>query len=67
VIERLRDRNHPATNAVDGAQVGAVVDAHLGGTPGLGDVMWLLSNLYLWHEVAFTRGRSDAPAVAVRA
>jgi asparagine synthase (glutamine-hydrolysing) len=67
VIERLRDRNHAAANAVDAAQVRAVVDAHLAGTPGLGDVLWLLTNLYLWHEVTFTRGRSDMPAIAGRA
>lgn len=53
IVERLRDSRHPATGVVDGREVRALVDAHLSGRQGLSDVLWLLVNLYLWHETKF--------------
>ena len=53
MVARLRDRNHPATSVVDGAEVNALLDAHARGTEGLSEVLWLLVNLYLWHELDF--------------
>jgi hypothetical protein len=38
---------------VDGREVRALVDAHLAGRTGLADVLWLLTNLYLWYETSF--------------
>ncbi len=53
-VDRLRDHRHAATGVVDGAEVRRIVDAHLAGQPGLSDVLWLLLNVYLWHEVTFS-------------
>jgi asparagine synthase (glutamine-hydrolysing) len=52
-VARLRDAQHPATSVVDAQEVRAIVEAHLAGQPGWSDALWLLVNLYLWHEVRF--------------
>ena len=51
--DRLRDINHPATSVVDGAEVRALLEAHLTRRADHSSVLWLLLNLYLWHEVRF--------------
>lgn len=50
LVGRLRDPSHPATAMLDAREVRALVDAHFKGVPGLADVLWLLLNVYLWHE-----------------
>jgi asparagine synthase (glutamine-hydrolysing) len=58
IAERLRDRNHPATSMVDTVEVNALLDAHARGDQGLSEVLWLLVNLYLWHEQDFSGARN---------
>lgn len=53
MIERLLDRNHPATSVIDPVVVRALVSEHMSATKNHDDVLWLLSNLYLWHETRF--------------
>jgi asparagine synthase (glutamine-hydrolysing) len=53
-VDRLRDPKHPATAVVDPREVGTVLDAHFAGQAGYSDALWLLLNLYLWHEVTFS-------------
>jgi asparagine synthase (glutamine-hydrolysing) len=51
-IARLLDVNHPASTVVDPVEVRALVQAHMKRVPGLSDILWLLLNLYRWHEIA---------------
>lgn len=61
LVDRLRDRDHPATGYVDGRVVSRLVEQHMNGDTSHSEVLWLLLNLYLWSEVirnGYVDGRS---------
>ncbi|HSU13298.1 asparagine synthase (glutamine-hydrolyzing) [Longimicrobium sp.] len=64
VLERLRDPAHPAAAHFDAAEVRALVAAHATGAADHSEALWLLANVYLWHEVHAASPRS-APAPAL--
>jgi asparagine synthase (glutamine-hydrolysing) len=51
LLDRLRDPSHPAAVHFDRRMLGALVESHLRGSADHGEILWLLSNVYLWHEV----------------
>jgi hypothetical protein len=52
-VDRLLDPTHPATTSVDGKVVRSLVSDHLAGRADHADALWLLTNVYLWHETRF--------------
>jgi asparagine synthase (glutamine-hydrolysing) len=50
LIERLRDPRHAAAQQFDRAVIGQILDEHRRGVADHGEVLWLLSNVYLWYE-----------------
>ena len=46
-----RDRNHAAASLFDAQLVARLVNDHLAGVRDNGQLLWLLSNVYLWHDV----------------
>jgi len=54
-VERLRDPSHPATAVVDAREVRTILESHVAGKPGSSDALWLLLNVYLWHETSFVQ------------
>jgi len=53
IMDRLLDPTHPATTSVDGTVVRSLVSDHLAGRADHADALWLLTNVYLWHETRF--------------
>jgi asparagine synthase (glutamine-hydrolysing) len=49
-LERLRDPAHPAAAHFDPAEVRALLAGHAAGADH-SEALWLLVNIYLWHEV----------------
>ena len=50
VLDRMSDEGHPAAAHVDAALVRRLVREHRAGAHDHGEVLWLLTNLYLWAE-----------------
>jgi asparagine synthase (glutamine-hydrolysing) len=50
LLATLRDPQHPATAVLDAAVVGSLVNEHLLGQTSHGEVLWLLTNVFLWYE-----------------
>jgi asparagine synthase (glutamine-hydrolysing) len=50
LMDRIRDPEHPAAANLDSALARRIADAHAAGTADHGEILWLLANVYLWHE-----------------
>ena len=50
LLERLHDPRHPAAEHFDRRVVRSVLQEHLHGHVDHGELLWLLSNVYLWYE-----------------
>lgn len=50
LVDALRDTLHPSAKHFDARALGRVVDAFQAGAPN-SDLVWLLVNVYLWHEI----------------
>ena len=64
IIERLRDQRHPAAAHFDRHVVGKVVDEHARGVADHGELLWLLCNVYLWHEEIVHGARASVDVLA---
>lgn len=51
LLDRLRDRHHPAAAHFDQDVLAAIVREHARGERDHGEALWLLANVYVWHEV----------------
>ena len=51
LLDRLRDRRHPAAAHFDPEVLGTIVREHASGAHDHGEILWLLANVYIWHEV----------------
>jgi asparagine synthase (glutamine-hydrolysing) len=51
LVRRLEDPEHPAAQLLDREMVRHLVDRHRDGDVDNGQILWLLANVYLWHEV----------------
>jgi asparagine synthase (glutamine-hydrolysing) len=51
-VERLRDAGHPAAEHFDMSVVARVLAEHATGRVDHGEVLWMLTNVFVWHEVA---------------
>ena len=50
LVDTLRDPVHPAAEHFNQRALSGVVDRFRAGAP-IDDLMWLIVNVYLWHEV----------------
>jgi asparagine synthase (glutamine-hydrolysing) len=50
IVDRLRDRSHPAAIHFDTAVVDRIARHHASGAADHGETLWLLANVYLWAE-----------------
>src|SRR6185312_15238372 len=50
LVDTLRDPQHPAAKYFDQRELASVLTAFATGAP-TSDLVWLLVNVYLWHEV----------------
>ena len=50
LTDRLRDASHPASELVDHRAVVSLLDEHQKGLTDHGQALWMLLNIYLWHE-----------------
>ena len=66
LIALLRDRDHPAAELFDGDLVARLLREHHLGTRDHGQILWLLTNVYLWHDVHVTAGRDAIGAPRTR-
>lgn len=60
LVDRLRDPGHPAASLFERRLIDRLVAEHQAGTADHGEALWLLVNVYLWHEA---RARSGLAAV----
>jgi asparagine synthase (glutamine-hydrolysing) len=60
VIDRIRDPRHPAAAHFDSTVLRGVLARHQSGEENQGELLWLLANVYLWHEAQPARGGSAA-------
>jgi asparagine synthase (glutamine-hydrolysing) len=51
LVARLRDPDHSAADLFDRRTVAGLLRDHLTGKHDHGQVLWLISNVYMWHEV----------------
>ncbi len=51
LLDRLQDPGHPAALHFDRRMLHALLDDHLSGRADHGEALWLISNVYIWHEV----------------
>lgn len=58
VLDRMRDAGHPAATHFDNRVVHKILDQHLAGSANHGELLWLLSNVYLWHETGASAATS---------
>src|SRR4029079_8053259 len=49
-IERLRDPRHAAAQHFDKRVVDRLLTEHAAGTADHGEALWMLTNVYVWHE-----------------
>ncbi len=54
VLRRLQDARHPAASYFDRRVLDALVETHLAGRADHSEALWLLLNVYVWHEVHIT-------------
>jgi asparagine synthase (glutamine-hydrolysing) len=67
VLDRIRDRGHPAAVHFDQTILQALVARHQAGAADHGEVLWLLANVYLWHETSdVPRAPRPAPLLVSR-
>jgi len=59
LLDRMRDPRHPAAAAFDRPTLDRLLGEHLRGDQDHGEVLWLLANVYLWHEVQLWGNRGD--------
>ena len=59
LLDRMRDPRHPAAAAFDRPTLDRLLSEHRRGLQDHGEVLWLLANVYLWHEVQLWGNRSD--------
>jgi asparagine synthase (glutamine-hydrolysing) len=50
-IDRLRDSRHPAAEHFDMAVVARIIEEHSTGRVDHGEALWMLTNVFVWHEV----------------
>jgi hypothetical protein len=50
LVDSLRDPAHPAAEHFNRQALNTTVDRFRAGAP-IDDLMWLIVNVYLWHEV----------------
>ena len=55
VLRRLRDPDHPAAASFNHKVLVSLVDAHLDGRQDHSAALWLVLNVYLWHDVQIER------------
>jgi asparagine synthase (glutamine-hydrolysing) len=67
LVAKLQDPNHPATECLDYATVAKILREHTSGAADHGEVLWLIANVYLWHEVQGESRRQWAPPQAAAA
>jgi len=65
LLARLRDRDHPAAVHFVSRHMDDVIGEHLRGTHDHSELLWLLSNVYLWYEVHGCGGESAPPLARV--
>jgi asparagine synthase (glutamine-hydrolysing) len=51
LLDRLRDTRHPAAAHFDRGVLATILGEHAAGRRDHGEVLWLLANVYVWHEV----------------
>jgi asparagine synthase (glutamine-hydrolysing) len=61
-IERLRDPDHPAATYFQKPVIDQILREHASGTVDHGEILWLLTNVYVWCEGS---GSLNAPAAGV--
>lgn len=50
-VDRLRDPAHPAAEHLDRATLDRILAEHASGRADHGEALWMLTNVYVWHEV----------------
>jgi asparagine synthase (glutamine-hydrolysing) len=55
LLDRLRDPRHPAALHFERPVLNALLDAHVSGRADHSEVLWLIANVYVWHEVQLGR------------
>ena len=50
LLQRISDSSHPASTCFDRAELDAIVREHRSGARNHGEALWLLANVFLWHE-----------------
>ena len=50
LLDRLRDPRHPAAPYFEPRVLSALVESHLNGHADHSEALWLISNVYVWHE-----------------
>lgn len=67
LIDRLRDPAHPAAACFDRTILQSVVKQHRAGHKAHGELLWVLSNVFIWHEVQARSRVTQARTQAVPA
>lgn len=62
LLERLLDEGHPASPLFERRVIERVVNEHRNGSVDHGQLLWLLCNVYMWHEVHLTGAGAATPA-----
>ena len=60
ILERLRDPGHPAASNFDRGVLETIIREHSAGLGDHGEVLWVLTNVFLWHEARET-GAARSP------
>ena len=50
LLQRIGDSTHPASTYFDRSVVDTIVREHRSGAQNHGEALWLLANVFLWHE-----------------
>lgn len=50
LLQRISDSSHPASTCFDRATLDTIIREHRSGTRNHGEALWLLANVFLWHE-----------------
>jgi asparagine synthase (glutamine-hydrolysing) len=63
LLARLEDKTHPAAIHFERPILQRILREHRSGAVDQSEILWLLSNVYLWHEVRIAQ---DQPAIPAR-
>lgn len=66
LVSAMRDPAHPAADLFDRSALSSLLDEHGTGRANHGEALWLVSNVFLWHEVQ-RASSATTPEVAAAA